>query len=58
MSYIEDLQRLQKLKETGTITEKEFEVEKYKILNDINIKYFSFNNCNSNDIYTLRNNDL
>ncbi len=37
MSYIEDLEKLQKLKENGTITEKEFEKEKYKILNNVNI---------------------
>ena len=33
MGSIEDLERLQKLKEAGTITEEEFEKEKGKILN-------------------------
>lgn len=33
MSKYEDLSRLQKLKENGSLTDAEYEVEKYKILN-------------------------
>ena len=34
MSKYEDLERLQKLKENGVLTEQEFEEEKKKILNE------------------------
>ena len=33
MGRFEDLQRIQKLKENGSISESEFEIEKHKILN-------------------------
>ena len=35
MGRLDDLERLQKLKESGTLTQEEFEKEKYKILNNI-----------------------
>lgn len=35
MGKIEDLEKLQRLKESGAITQIEFEVEKAKILNDV-----------------------
>ena len=38
MGKIEDLDKLKKLKDDGSITEKEFEIEKYKILNNYNDK--------------------
>ena len=41
MDKYEELEKLQKLKECGAVTEKEFEVEKYKILNNISNNYSS-----------------
>ena len=34
MEKFEELEKLQNLKSNGTITEEEFEIEKYKILNN------------------------
>ena len=47
MGKYEELDSLQKLKESGSITEKEFEVEKYKILNNTN----NSNNSKTEGIY-------
>ena len=53
MGKYEDLERLQKLKESGILTEEEFNVEKQKILNTENstetTEVASTNNINSND---------
>lgn len=53
MGKYEDLERLQKLKEDGILTEEEFNVEKQKILNVENnteiVEDASKNNINSND---------
>ena len=38
MGKIEDLEKLQELKEAGTLSEEEFETEKYKVLNSDNDK--------------------
>lgn len=47
MGKYEELDSLQKLKESGSITEKEFEIEKYKILNSNN----NTNQSNTEGIY-------
>lgn len=53
MGKYEDLERLQKLRESGILTEEEFNVEKQKILNTENstetTEVASTNNINSND---------
>ena len=49
MGKYEDLERLQKLKESGILTEEEFNVEKQKILNTEITEVASTNNINSND---------
>lgn len=53
MGKYEDLERLQKLKESGILTKEEFNVEKQKILNTENnteiTEVASTNNINSND---------
>ena len=49
MGKYEDLERLQKLKESGILTEEEFNVEKQKILYTEITEVASTNNINSND---------
>ena len=53
MGKYEDLERLQKLKESGVLTEEEFNAEKQKILNTENnteiTEVASTNNINSNN---------
>lgn len=52
MGRIEDLQKLKELKDTGTLTEAEYEVEKYKILNS-NDENNSNNTNNKNSVRAL-----
>ena len=47
MSKIEDLQKLKELKDTGALTEAEYEVEKYKVLNSNEENHSNTNNKNS-----------
>lgn len=53
MSRIEDLEKLQQLKESGALTDAEYEVEKSKILNSNEEKKESFNNADKSPTRAL-----
>lgn len=52
MGRIEDLQKLKELKDTGTLTDAEYEVEKYKVLNSNDENNFN-NSNNKNSVKAL-----
>lgn len=52
MSKIDDLQKLKELKDTGVLTDAEYEVEKYKVLNS-NDENYSNSNTNKNSVKGL-----
>lgn len=53
MSKIEDLQKLKELKDTGALTEAEYEVEKYKVLNSNEENNSNTMNNNKNSVRAL-----
>ena len=53
MSKIEDLEKLQQLKESGALTDVEYEMEKNKILNSNEEKKESLNNTNKKSTKAL-----